>query len=414
MAIGVDLLCLCLRYLKWHRIFVRGKELRVGVSLKELVKGHVSSIAPYSPGKPIEILEREWGVKNALKFASNENPLGPSPLAIKAIRESSHLWNRYPDASSFFLREKLAKRFGLPMEQFIIGNGSNELIELICHLFLGPGDEAIVGHPSFPMFKIAIELMGAIPVLIPLKDYRFDLPAMGQAVSPRTKVVFVCNPNNPTGTIVTESEVQEFMQALPETVIVVFDEAYHEYVQHPEYPDSLRYLKEGRSVVALRTFSKVYALAGLRVGYGISSEEMITLMNRVRMPFNVTCVGQVAALASLSDQKQITRSLKVNSEGMAFFSEKLSELGLEVIKSEANFFLVDLKMDGRVACGELERMGLIVRPMWPFGLTEGFVRIAMGTQRENERLLEGLKEVLGESKRTKGKRLTRRDRVEIP
>jgi len=386
----------------------------VSVYLKDLVKAHIDNIAPYIPGKPIEVLEREWGVKNALKFASNENPLGPSPLAIKAIRESAHLWNRYPDATSFFLRQKLAERFDLPMEQFIIGNGSNELIELVCHLFLGPGDEAVVGHPSFPMFKIAIDIMGAKPVLVPLKDYRFDLAAMQRAVTPRTKVVFVCNPNNPTGTIVTEPEVEQFMQGLPETAVVVFDEAYHEYVQHPEYPDSLRYLKEGRLVVALRTFSKVYALAGLRVGYGISSEEMISLINRVRMPFNVTCVGQVAALASLNDDSQITRSLKVNSEGMAFFGEKLSGMGLEMIKSEANFFLVDLKMDGRIACEELERKGLILRPMKPFGLPEGFVRIAMGTQRENERLVEGLKEVLGGKKRKKGKRLARKDRVEIP
>lgn len=386
----------------------------MSVYLKDLVKAHIDNIAPYIPGKPIEVLEREWGVKNALKFASNENPLGPSPLAIKAIRESAHLWNRYPDATSFFLRQKLAERFDLPMEQFIIGNGSNELIELVCHLFLGPGDEAVVGHPSFPMFKIAIDIMGAKPVLVPLKDYRFDLAAMQRAVTPRTKVVFVCNPNNPTGTIVTEPEVEQFMQGLPETAVVVFDEAYHEYVQHPEYPDSLRYLKEGRLVVALRTFSKVYALAGLRVGYGISSEEMISLINRVRMPFNVTCVGQVAALASLNDDSQITRSLKVNSEGMAFFGEKLSGMGLEMIKSEANFFLVDLKMDGRIACEELERKGLILRPMKPFGLPEGFVRIAMGTQRENERLVEGLKEVLGGKKRKKGKRLARKDRVEIP
>ncbi|UCF78091.1 MAG: histidinol-phosphate transaminase [Candidatus Eiseniibacteriota bacterium] len=386
----------------------------MSVSLKECVKGHVDNIAPYSPGKPIEILEQQLGIKNALKFASNENPLGPSPLAIKAIRESTHLWNRYPDSTSFFLRQRLSEQFGLSMDQFVIGNGSNELIELVCHLFLGPGDEAVVGHPSFPMFKIAIDLMGAKSVMVPLKDHRFDLGAMGRAVSPRTKIVFVCNPNNPTGTIVTEPEVQEFMRTLPESVIVVFDEAYHEYVQHKQYPDSLRYLKEGRLVVTLRTFSKVYALAGLRVGYGISSEEMIALINRVRMPFNVSCVGQVAALASLDDKSQLSRSVKVNSEGMAFFERELSAMGLGTVKSEANFFLVDLKMDGRTACDELERRGLIVRSMGPFGLPGSFVRIAMGTQRENERLVEGLKEVLGGRKPKKGKGPSRKDHVEIP
>ncbi|MFH0778295.1 MAG: histidinol-phosphate transaminase [Candidatus Eisenbacteria bacterium] len=372
----------------------------MSVTPKELVKDHIHRVAPYVPGKPVEVLERELGIKNALKFASNENPLGPSPLAIKAIRESTHLLNRYPDGDSYFLRRKLAEIFQLPMEQFVVGNGSNELIELICHLFLAPGDEAVLANPSFPMYKIAIDLMGATPLMVPVTpDFRHDIKAMGDAVTRNTKVLFICSPNNPTGTIVWDSEVEELMARLPEHVVVVFDEAYYEYVQDKRYEDSLKYLKRGRQVVVLRTFSKVYALAGLRVGYAIASEAMASLLLRVKLPFNMTCLGQVAALASLHDEKQVPRSLKVNSEGLAFLNEKFLEFGFGVVESYANFILVDTKTDGKALCSDLERHGLIVRPMWPFGLAEGFVRITVGTQRENERLVEGLKEVLKGRKR---------------
>lgn len=386
----------------------------MSISLKELVKGNIHRVAPYVPGKPVEILERELGVKNALKFASNENPLGPSPLALKAIRDNTHLFNRYPEGTSYFLRERLSKHLGFPMDQIVVGNGSNELIELMCHLFLGPGDEAIIGDPSFPMYKIAIDLMGAVPVMVPLKDFKFDMEAMAAAITPKTRIVFVCSPNNPTGTIVTESAVRKFMEKVPETVPVVFDEAYFDYVKDPEYQDSLKLLREGRLVVTLRTFSKIYALAGLRIGYGIASEEMVFLLNSVRLPFNVSCVAQVAAQASLDDEKQVTRSIKVNSEGMEFFKSELSRLGLTMVDSEANFFLVDLQVDCRTACHELEKRGLIVRPMGPFGLPDTFVRISVGTQRENERLIAGLKEVLAGTKRKKKEESAREARLEMP
>ena len=385
----------------------------MSIALRDLVKSHVFSLQPYIPGKPIEILERQLGVKNALKFASNENPLGPSPLALKAIRESNHLLNRYPDSSSFFLREKLGERFGLPMERFVVGNGTTQLIELICHLFLGPGDESVIADPSFLMYPICIELMGAKAVKVPLKDHRHDLSAMANAVSARTKVIFVCNPNNPTGTIVTKPEVREFLNRIPENVLVVFDEAYHEYAEHKEYPNALEYLKEGKLVIVLRTFSKVYALAGLRVGYGVATEEMVSLLNAVSIPFTATCLGQVAALASLNDDKQVTRSLKVNSEGMQFLSEEFSRLGLGVVKSYANFMAVDLMTDARVLANELEHKALIIRATG-LGLPPNFARITIGTQRENERLVEGLKEVLRGKKRKKEERRAGEARVEIP
>ncbi|MCX5799899.1 MAG: histidinol-phosphate transaminase [Candidatus Eisenbacteria bacterium] len=385
----------------------------MSVALKSLVRENVYRLRPYVPGKPVEILERQLGVKNALKFASNENPLGPSPLALKAIRESNHLLNRYPDSSSYFLREKLGEHFGFPMEQFIVGNGTTQLIELVCHLFLGPGDEAVIAEPSFLMYPICIELMGARAVSVPLRDHKHDLSAMAKAVSPKTKVVFVCNPNNPTGTIVTKSEVEQFLSKIPESVVVVFDEAYHEYVEHSEYPDAMEYLREGKLVIVLRTFSKVYALAGLRVGYGVASEEMIFLLNSVSIPFTATCIGQVAALASLADDKQISRSLKVTSEGMQFLREKLTDMGLEAVESYANFMAVDLKTDAREACAELERKALILRAVG-LGLPASFVRITVGTQRENERLVEGLKEVLRGKKRKKEPRRVRVARVEKP
>jgi len=395
-----------------HAQVCPGKESRLSITLKDLVKENVYKLRPYIPGKPVEILERQLGVKNALKFASNENPLGPSPLALKALRESNHLLNRYPDSSSHFLRERLGERFGFPMEQFIVGNGTTQIIELICHLFLGPGDEAVIADPSFLMYPICIELMGARTVAVPLKDYRHDLSAMARAVSPKTRVVFICNPNNPTGTIVTKSEVKEFFSKIPENVVVVFDEAYHEYAGHNEYPDAMEYLREGKLVIVLRTFSKVYALAGLRVGYGLASQEMISLLNAVSIPFTATCLGQVAALASLNDDKQISRSLKVNSEGMQFLGEEFTRMGLGVVESHANFMAVDLKTDAREACAELERKALILRALG-LGLPASFARITVGTQRENERLVEGLKEVLRGKKRKKAETRGREARVEI-
>lgn len=386
----------------------------VTVALKDLVKDQIYRVAPYVPGKPIELVERELGVKNALKFASNENPLGPSPLAIKAIRENAHLFNRYPEGTSYFLRERLSKHLGFPMEQIVVGNGSNELIELICHIFSGVGDEVVIGDPSFPMYKIAVDLMGATPVMVPLRNHKFDMAAMARAVTPKTKMVFICSPNNPTGTIVKESDVRKFIDSIPETVLVVFDEAYCDYVKDPNYQDSFKLLREGRLVVTLRTFSKIYALAGLRIGYGLASEELVFLLNTVRLPFNVSTVAQVAAQASLDDETQVTRSVKVNSEGMEFFKEKLTGLGLKMVDSEANFFLVDLKVECKTACRELEKRGLIVRPMGPFGLPDTFVRISVGTQKENERLLEGLKEVLAGTKRKKKEESAREARLQIP
>src|SRR5499427_554046 len=285
---------------------------------ESLANTHILGIAPYEPGKPIEELEREYGVHDAIKLASNENPCPPSEKVRKAIiAQLAHL-NRYPDGSGFYLRQAVAKRHGFTQDQIVLGNGSNELIELAVRTFLKPGDEAIVPHPSFVVYPMIVQAAGGIRVMVMLKDHRLDLEAMARAITPMTKMVFVANPNNPTATIVTADEVEHFMARVPDRVIVVFDEAYIEFAHGPDLPDTLDYLRHGRRVVVLRTFSKAASLAGLRVGYAIADPDCIALLNRVRQPFNVNSLGQVAALAALQDEAHILECLRMIEAGKQF------------------------------------------------------------------------------------------------
>ncbi len=366
------------------------------VNAKSLIvpRREVLDLAPYVPGKPLSVLERELGVRDAIKLASNENPLGPSPQARVAIERVLGDLNRYPEGTSYELRGRLAEIHGVEPEQVVVGAGSNELIELLAHVFVGPGDQAVLADPTFPMYWPAVRVTGGEPVLVPCAEFTHDLEAMGAAVGPRTKMVFVCNPNNPTGTMVTRDAVERLLEQVPAGVLVVFDEAYHEYVRQPEYPRTLEYVKAGRHVVILRTFSKIYSLAALRIGYAITLPETASLLNRVRMPFNVTMVAQVAALASLDDPGQVERSVRVNMEGMAFLTEKLTALGIEIIPSQANFLLVKLPVDAGPIARELERRGVIVRPMGQFHLPAEFVRITVGIRPENERLVSALADAL--------------------
>jgi len=358
----------------------------------------VQNLAPYVPGKPLSVLERELGVRDAIKLASNENPLGPSPRAREAILGALGDLNRYPEGTSFELRGRLAEIHGVERDQIVVGSGSNELIELLAHVFVGPGDQAVMADPTFPMYRPAVQVTGGETVAVPCTEFTHDLPAMAAAIGPRTKMVFVCNPNNPTGTMVTRDAVAELMAKVPPDVLVVFDEAYHEYVQHPEYPRTLDYLKAGRHVVILRTFSKIYSLAALRIGYALTLPETAALLNRVRMPFNVTTLAQVAAMASLDDPGQIERSIRVNEEGKAYLTEKLGALGVEVVPSQANFLLVKLPVaDAGPVCKELERRGVIVRPMGHFRLPPAYVRITVGIRTENDRLLAALGAALEKS-----------------
>jgi len=362
-------------------------------SFKDIARECIADLIPYKGGKPASDLRREMGVEEVFKFASNESPLGPSPLAIEAMERTAKEANRYPDSGCYYLREKIADRLGCSMEEIVAGSGSNELVNLAMAVVIDPGDEAIIADPSFIMYAIAVKTMGGVPVFVPTVNFEHDLKAMAEAIGPRTKAVFVCNPNNPTGAMIRRKEIEEFMASVPDRVLVVFDEAYYEYITDPEYPDTLRYVREKKNVLVLRTFSKVYSLAGLRVGYGIAKPDIIEYFNRVRLPFNVTTPAQAAAMASLDDPEQVLKSRAVNDEGMAYLKGEFERLGFGVAESYTNFLLVDLKRSGPAVSKRLEEMGLIVRPMKAFRLPDQYVRITVGLPHENERLVEGLKRI---------------------
>jgi len=361
---------------------------------ESLANEHILGIAPYEPGKPIEELERELGIADAIKLASNENPLAPSDRVQRAVAAVLRQLNRYPDGGAFYLRQALAKKHGVSPDQVLPGNGSNELIELIVRTFLKPGDEAVVPHPSFVVYPMIVQAAGGIRVMVMLKDYRLDLEAMARAITPLTKIVFIANPNNPTGTIVTAAEVEHFMARVPERAIVVFDEAYLEFAQGPDFPDALSLVKQGRKVIVLRTFSKANSLAGLRVGYAVAEADATALMNRIRQPFNVNSLAQVAALAALEDEPHVLECVRMIEAGRHFFYDEFKALHLKYVPSRANFILVDIGRSAAEIYHKLLHEGVIVRPMTAFGM-ESTLRITVGTPEENRRLVKGLRAVLG-------------------
>ncbi|MBC7366070.1 MAG: histidinol-phosphate transaminase [Undibacterium sp.] len=357
------------------------------MKLEALVKPSVLTQPIYEPGKPIEDVARELGLDPAtiIKLASNENPWGPSPKAVVAAKAALEHGELYPDGGCFALRQKLAAVHGLGADQYVVGNGSNEIIELLGHVFLGAGDEVVFGGPSFVVYKLVTLLFGAKVVEVPLKDWRHDLDAMTRAITPRTKLVFVASPNNPTGTANGAAELTAWARALPEHVVTIFDEAYAEYLA-PEMAMDLRPLiTEGRKVIGLRTFSKIYGLASLRVGYGYAGTELVRLLNRVRQPFNVNAIAQAAAVAALDDLEFTEKCARENRAGLAQIEGGLRELGLEWVPSVANFMLVKVG-DGARVFGALQARGVIVRPVKVYGLPE-WVRVTVGTRAQNERLL---------------------------
>ncbi|HEY3099584.1 MAG TPA: histidinol-phosphate transaminase [Methylomirabilota bacterium] len=363
---------------------------------ESLANTHILGIAPYEPGKPIEELEREYGVHDAIKLASNENPLPPSERVQRAITAQLAHLNRYPDGSGFYLRQAVAKKLGFTQDQIVLGNGSNELIELAVRTFLKPGDEAIVPHPSFVVYPMIVQAAGGIRVMVMLKDHRLDLEAMARAMTPMTKMVFVANPNNPTATIVSADEVEAFMARVPERTIVVFDEAYFEFALGPDFPNTLEYVRQGRKVIVLRTFSKAASLAGLRVGYGVADADAISLMNRIRQPFNVNSLAQVAALAALDDDPHVLECVRMIEAGRHFLYDEFTALGIRYVPSRANFILVDVGRSASDIYQRLLKEGVIVRPMTPFGM-ESALRVTVGTPEENRRLVKALKTVLGKT-----------------
>lgn len=361
--------------------------------MKLLVPDYIANLTAYPPGKPIEEVEREYGIKGSIKLASNENPLGPSQKALDAVKGHLKAIHRYPDGSCFYLKEKLAARLGIDKSRIILGNGSNEIIELIVRAFLRPGDEAIMAHPAFIVYQMIVQAAGGKNVILPLKDFTHDLEAMAGAITEKTRLVFITNPNNPTGTIVKRLEFERFLKRIPEDVVVVMDEAYFEYVSDPDYPDGMDYISD-RFVISLRTFSKIYGLAGLRIGFGVASEEIINYLEKVRQPFNVNSLAQVAAIAALDDEEHVNKSVKINHEGLSYLYGELDSLGLDYVKSHANFLLIDIKGDGIKVYQHLMKEGVIVRPMGMYDL-KNYLRITVGLPEENERFIEALKKVLG-------------------
>jgi histidinol-phosphate aminotransferase len=353
----------------------------------------LSSIKPYIPGKPITEVQREYGLKKIIKLASNENPLGPSPFAVEAAGQAIAETHRYPDPGGYYLREKISSSLAVKMEEVVLGNGSVEIVEQITEAYLDPGDEAIVGHPAFFKYDVAIRIMGGRVVNVPLRDWVFDLEAIKEAVTPRTRLIFIPNPNNPTGTMVTADEVKGFVSDLPEGVVVVFDEAYYEYIEREDYPNTLEYVREGRDVIVLRTFSKVYGLAGFRIGYGIARQELLTPLNVVRETFNTNAVAQAVALAAIDDRDHVDMSRKSNARGMKVLFNGLEALEMKGVPSVANFILVDFGMNVQAVFTGLLKRGVIVRPMTPYGLPT-MARVTVGKDGENEYFLEAMEDYL--------------------
>jgi histidinol-phosphate aminotransferase len=361
-------------------------------------KPAVQDLVPYEPGKPVEEVQRELGLERVVKLASNEGPFGPFPAALEAISRGAEELNRYPDGGAYRLRMALAELHGVRFEEIAPGAGSDGVVDYLSQLALDPGDEIVCGWPSFPSYVIDALKVGAVPKRVPLRDHRYDLDAMLEAIGSRTKLVYVCHPNNPTGTMNTRAELDAFLDQVPGHVLTVLDQAYYEYIDDPDYVDGLEYLKAGRKVVVLRTFSKIYGLAGLRVGYAIAPEEVVTAIGKVRRAFDVNSAAQVAALASLDSPEELARRRRANAEGIVQLERIMREHGLEPPPSVANFLFAEVGEDSRPLFEQLLREGVIVRPAGGFG-APGAIRVTVGAANENELFGEALGRVLSAAAR---------------
>jgi len=360
---------------------------------KSLIRKGILDLKPYIPGKPIEEVKRELGLKEIIKLASNETSVGPSPLAVEAIIKEVKNINLYPEGSSRLLREKIAYKLNLNKEMIIVGNGADNIISLVGMAFINGGDEVVTGEITFPAYETITKIMGGKLISVKLKDFCFDLEKIAQRINKKTKIVLLCNPNNPTGTIVNREEVAGFIEKVPQDVIVIFDEAYYDYVEDKNYPDSLSYVLEGKNIIILRTFSKIAGIAGVRVGYGIAKQELIRYLRQVASPFPANRLAQVAAVASLDDKKHYKKVLKSNQEGKKYLHRELKELGIFYVPTEANFIFIDLKRDSKDIFEKLLKKGIIIRPGETWGCPN-FIRVTIGTAYENKRFIQALKEVL--------------------
>jgi histidinol-phosphate aminotransferase len=357
-------------------------------------RNFISDIKPYKPGKPIEEVARELGLSGEIiKLASNENPLGPSPLAVKAVKEKIKSPNLYPDDNCFYLKRKLSEKFGQPAEKVIVGNGSVELIEMIFKAYVNPGEEVIMSEPSFIMYRIACQIYGGKRIAVPLVNYAHDIDTIVASITPRTKIVILDNPINPTGTIIKREKFDDFIKKVPDNVILVLDEAYREYIDDENYPNGSDYLRDHGNLIVLHTFSKIYGLAGMRVGYGFSSPEIISNMAKVRLPFNVNILAQIGATAALDDDDFVMKSFKKNHSGKKLLYRELKKMGLKFVKTYGNFILVDFGRDAKEIFEAAQRKGMILRTVYEYNLPN-CLRITIGTPDQNKKLIEVLKEIV--------------------
>lgn len=360
-------------------------------SIWDLANPQLRDLAVYEPGKPIEETAREFGIDPAeiVKLASNENPLGASPKAIQAMRAAMENAHLYPDGSGFHLCNAIAAKLGLQPENVILGNGSNEIIEFLGHAFLNPGDDVVTCQYAFIVYKLLATAFGVHAIETPSPDYQQNLDATLEAITPKTRLIFIPNPNNPTGTLIFQSAIDDFMSQVPDSILVIFDEAYFEFLDDP--PETLRYVRERRNVVVLRTFSKIHGLAGLRIGYAVAPSEIIEVLHKTRQPFNVNSIALTGALAALDDEGHLRETKRVVDEGRAYLQEQFAEMRMRFVPAVANFVMVNVG-DGGAVFEELLKRKIIVRPLKGYGLSD-WVRISVGTMEENRKLIAALREV---------------------
>ncbi len=356
----------------------------------------INNLSPYIPGKPIDEVKRELGIERVIKLASNENPLGNSPAATKAVQEWANNMAIYPDGNGTSLKQALSDKLGVAPDQILLGAGTDQILEIIAQTYINPGDNAIMGDPSFPRYSSVVKVMDGQSIEVPLtEDYRMDLNAFLEKINDRTKIIWLCNPNNPTGTIISAQEQIDFIKRVPKDVLVVLDEAYYEYARGGDYPESLDLLDEFDNIIILRTFSKAYGMAGLRIGYAISNKDIIGYLNRVRGPFNTNTGAQVAAIAALEDQEFIEKSVQSNNQGKEYLYSAFEEMGLEYIPTHANFLMVKINISSSEVFKALLKKGVIIRSADIYGMDD-WIRVTIGTCEENEIFVKALKEVIND------------------
>ncbi|MDD5567774.1 MAG: histidinol-phosphate transaminase [Candidatus Omnitrophica bacterium] len=360
--------------------------------MKELARKNIFKISPYVGGKPIEETKRQFGLKKVVKLASNENPLGASPKAVEAIRRASYGINRYPDSQSFYLKKRLAKFLNVNSANLVLGNGSDELIDIVIKTFVEDDENIVTSEVTFLEYEILASVYGRKLIKVPLRYFKYDLESMKKKINKKTKLVFIANPNNPTGTYVTKFELRDFMNALPPSALLVIDEAYDAFIDVDDYPDMLDSFRN-KNIIILKTFSKSYGLAGLRIGYAVLDDELAGLMERVRQPFNINSLAQAGAQAALDDKEFLRKTRKLVLEGKDYLYDNLKKLGLAYVPSITNFILVDVGQDGVEVFNRMLRFGVIVRDMKQYGL-KNFIRVTIGTKKENERFIRVLKKIL--------------------